>query len=362
MAENEVHLFDDFVTEDSIYLIDSKDVEKENQSLLDTFEKVQSFVKQEIIEGSNNGECRKDCLVNVKHNLRSKINDSDEESDDSDPGDESEKTSCNIKKEKRDSDFSEEDYTNSSHNEDEAMFETKIEVEYHGVKYDKEDESGDANEFIKTENIENTSPSRKREIIKGDKSNGVKNRCPHCLKEFTRKAHLKHHVESKHGDPLQRKKYKCPQCLKAYIDIYYLKKHVSRCNIKHNGFEHTCPHCPKVYINKHYFKEHVESQHGDPSHRKKYKCPQCDQIFSSIFTIPYNNKKQDNCPHCPRAYTGRRYSKTTFKTNMTIPYKENITNAPIAHRGSKELLTLDDKIVLTKQNLNRHIKSKHKST
>ncbi|CAH0563523.1 unnamed protein product [Brassicogethes aeneus] len=319
MAENEVHLFD---------------VEKENQSLLDTFEKVQSFVEQEIIEGNNNGECRKDCFVNVKHNLRSKINDSDEESDDSDPGDESEKTSCNIKKEIRDSDFSEEDYTNSSHYEDEVMFETKIEVEYHGVEYGNKDKSGDANEFIKKENIENTSPSRKSEIIKGDKSNGVKNRCPQCLKEFTRKANLKHHLKSQHGDPLQRKKYKCPQCPKAYTEARYLKKHVSRCNIKYNGFEHTCPHCPKVYINKHQFKQHVESQHGDPSHRKKYKCPQCDVMFSSIFSksrhvqIQHSLCAKYSCLHCPKAFTRSEHLKSHVRIKHGDPLERKKYKCP----------------------------------
>ncbi|CAH0549835.1 unnamed protein product [Brassicogethes aeneus] len=74
------------------------------------------------------------------HCFGSKINDSDEEATNYD--DQRKDFSCNIKEE-RDSDFSEDD-KNSSHNgdneekyEDEAMFETKIEVEYNGVQYDE---------------------------------------------------------------------------------------------------------------------------------------------------------------------------------------------------------------------------------
>ncbi|CAH0549875.1 unnamed protein product [Brassicogethes aeneus] len=67
-----------------------------------------------------------------------------------DDGDDREDFSCNIKKEEWGSDFYEEDDKNSSHNEekdeDEAMFETKSMVEYHGDEY--YDESGTNNEVL----------------------------------------------------------------------------------------------------------------------------------------------------------------------------------------------------------------------
>ncbi|CAH0548588.1 unnamed protein product [Brassicogethes aeneus] len=81
----------------------------------------------------------------------SKINDSDEESDNSGNGDESEDFSCNIKEEGWDSDFTEDDTNllhNEENNEDKAMFGTKIKVEYHGIQYD---ESGIDSEDVNKE-------------------------------------------------------------------------------------------------------------------------------------------------------------------------------------------------------------------
>ncbi|CAH0556819.1 unnamed protein product [Brassicogethes aeneus] len=71
----------------------------------------------------------------------SKINDGDEECDDSDHGDESENFLYNIKEEGDNSESSVEDNKNylyikdEGKDENEAMFETKIEVKYHGVEY-----------------------------------------------------------------------------------------------------------------------------------------------------------------------------------------------------------------------------------
>ncbi|CAH0563522.1 unnamed protein product [Brassicogethes aeneus] len=431
MKEEDLHFFDDFVTEDSIYFIDSENVRNENQTLLDsriTFEKVKKPVEPKNIEGNNNKECRKDSWIKtaveesyneneatdiddedsstsenkeknkkkpktkvnnhkVRRSSRSTIkivpvvddssdeerdfsadedssytpedeevkgdkykrriksgsvknvgknlspiiiyedkmrnNYSDEESDNSDPEEESEKTSYNMKKEIRDSDFSEEDYTNSSHTEDEAMEILKGRC---------------PREFKRTGHLK-----RQRK----------KYNCPLCDETFSTRISRGAHMKKKH-DIIQRKKYKCSNCDKIFPRQYHLNQHFQT---KHNDFKYTCPHCPKEHKHEYLLKKHVESKHLH-SLCAKYSCPHCPQAFTRSDNLKKHVQNQHGkpgkkykCPHCPNRFKRSDNLKRHIKNLHGDPLQRKNHECPLC-----------DKIVLNKHNLNKHIKSKHKST
>ncbi|CAH0549689.1 unnamed protein product, partial [Brassicogethes aeneus] len=349
--DEKLNFIEDFVTKDSIYVIKPKDVELENQSLLDsllTFEKEQNIVTLENIERNINEECRRDCQVDCKtssthskvstkikeeddhclddfhvktecdttdthvsidwvklinfseksgnthskvieeikeeeHCLddfyvktESKINGNDEYNN-SHRGDESKGFVCNIEHERRDNVFSKEDYTNYLHNEDdkdEAMLETKIEVENHGVETNICDmipnksgtEKKVGNFEIRKIIIVTTRRKRKRGSFK----------CVICEKVFTSGFTLKTHLNAVHLKIFK----KCPHCdFKTPYDKI-LKRHQ---NVKHEGVFQKCPYCTEALDTKKNLDFHVQTMH------------KAQNKIERKITITNNFKKCDNC-------------------------------------------------------------------
>ncbi|CAH0549305.1 unnamed protein product [Brassicogethes aeneus] len=350
MEEKKVNLIEDFVTNDSIYIIDSKDVKRENQSLLDdlvTFEKVQSSVVQKNTEeGNHNEEHRNDCWVGretsntrisndfielsdsdggsgryqgntdikeeeeeEKHCLDDfyvetefEINNTDEDCDNSDDGGKIEDFSCNIKEEKRGGDFSEEDDKILSHNEDdegknegEGTFETKIEVEYHGVQ--NEDMTGKENLF----------------------------KCNVCPKQYQTKESLLYHKKYTH------RKFKCDKCDYETVDNSNLKKH-SKIHDKSKYFK--CKFCAYIAaelkcLNCHILTKHKSENKGENKIKitnKIYQCPKCphstviktshDQHIKVCLNL--KNVQWYKCEFCPYKNVTKNYTERHMKTHKKI--------------------------------------------
>ncbi|CAH0563396.1 unnamed protein product [Brassicogethes aeneus] len=482
MEENKVQLLDELDTKENINLIHSKDVEKENPSLLDsliTFGRVQNSVEPKNFEGNNNEKCRHYCKV------ESKINDCVEEKHESDPGDETKKILCNIKEEKMDSDFEDEKY--SPYNE--AIFETKFLMDYHKVKYEDEDDLGSKinesveerdkpdlvdesekllcnikeeikedimdsdfsedeknylhNEVIletKTEvdyhKVKTDDEDESGEALKGDDD---KNRCPHCQKQYTARHNLKQHIESQHGDLTDRKKYTCPHCEKIFSHLGTKNDHIrskhegfkincphcpktftTKCGLrqhlktlnhdspqkkeyqcaqcernftekdlltqhvklKHKGFKYTCPHCPKTYSTRSILQQHVQSQHGDPVQRKKYECAQCDKTFASVGYLNTHIKSTHEgfkfpCPHCPKMYTERRglyghlqIKHAALKKEYKCPLcdekfstrKSRLAHIDEVHDGHRYKCEHCQKTYIHSGNFNKHVRNHHSDT
>ncbi|CAH0549695.1 unnamed protein product [Brassicogethes aeneus] len=281
MVENEVYLFDDFVTEDSIYIIDTKFVEKENDcradcETSDTHVSINSDKLSEFSEGSRNTgqsqvnkeikeEIEKHCLDDLYVESEFKINDSAEKIDNSDVGDESKHFYCNIKEEGRDGDFSEEDDQNSAHNEekneDEAMFETKIELEYHGVQCS--DMSG------------------KEKLFK----------CDFCLKKFQRKGNLLNHKKNFHLKDKQEQ-FKCNKCDYVTVKKRYFNRHLIIHDKKKYFKCHFCPHMAAELktLNSHILSKHKIENVGENKIKitsKIHECTKCP--YSTLNKTTYEN-------------------------------------------------------------------------
>ncbi|CAH0549833.1 unnamed protein product [Brassicogethes aeneus] len=171
------------------------------------------------------------------HNFGSKIPDSHEKS--GNYNDESKDFSSNIKEEERASDFFQHN-KNEEKDEDEVMFEPKIEMEYHGVEYY---ESGTNSEVVNKDiqaiigltkagkEIGNTPESRNGRV---EDIVDCVYECTHCLVQFfDKEIGLKH--EKKCSKPNVRadkvKLFECELCSKKYPTkkvLFDHKKYVHR--------------------------------------------------------------------------------------------------------------------------------------
>ncbi|CAH0549861.1 unnamed protein product [Brassicogethes aeneus] len=259
---------------------------------------------------------------------RSKINDGDEESDNSGNGNEREDFICNIKE-----DFSKEGDKNGSRNEeneekdeDEAMFETKIEVEDHEVQYD--DTSG------------------KEKLFKCDL-------CPKKYKRYNSLFVHKKYIHEKDG----LKKFKCKICeyvtlrkssLKLHLKIHDKKKYL-KC--------HFCEYSAAELrnLNAHIFSKHKLENKGDNKIKitsKIYKCTKC--LYSTVRKNDYDyhifsclKLKTDKLHKCPICH-------------FTAIQKSNLKRHIKTHNTIKELKCLFCKFQCNlKCNLDNHIIFKH---
>ncbi|CAH0549853.1 unnamed protein product [Brassicogethes aeneus] len=194
------------------------------------------------------------------HNLlrldpyRFEINNSVEDCDNSDDGGKSEDSSCNTKEEERGDDFSEKDDKNLSHNEDEeedegeGTFETKIEVEYHGVQND--DMTGKKKSF----------------------------KCNVCPKQYQTKESLFYHKKYTHRkDGLE--KFKCGKCDYKTMDNSNLKKHL-KIHDKSKYFKYHF--CEYIAAELKCLDSHLLNKHKSEIKENKikiaskiYQCPKC---------------------------------------------------------------------------------------
>ncbi|CAH0549832.1 unnamed protein product [Brassicogethes aeneus] len=304
----------------------------------------------------------------------SEIKESDE--DNSDHGDEMDRFFCNIKEEGRDGYFSEEDDKNLSDSEekdeDEAMFETKIEVEYHGVQYD--DQSGkeklfkcdlcpkkydskrgvsqhkkffhfkDEQEQFKCDQCDYVTVRKgifKRHLKVHEKNNNLK--CQFCefkaLELWSLNAHLlsKHKLEKEEREKIKQisKIYECSKCLYLTIKKSQYDGHIKFCLKLENVKWHKCDICHYQSIRKRLLEIHMKIHNKI----KEFKCFFClfschkkNEVdnhilrkhpdFLNEFNISIITSKILCCQNC-------NY-RTTFNSDLKRHFKRNHgENAPI---------------------------------
>ncbi|CAH0549825.1 unnamed protein product [Brassicogethes aeneus] len=232
----------------------------------------------------------------------SEIIESDE--DNSDHGDKIEPFFCNVKEEGRGSDFFEEEDQNLSDNEekdeDEAMLETKIEVEYHGVDF--EDISGKGKFF----------------------------KCDFCPKMYKSKTCLCRHKKYIHLKGKQER-FKCGKC--DYESAYKssLNRHIKIHDIKNKLKCHFCQFLTAELRSLH---AHVLSKHKLENEEKEkikilgkiHQCPECS--YSTVYKSAYDNhikvclKLENvewyNCHICHYKTIHKRHLDSHVKTHNKI--------------------------------------------
>ncbi|CAH0549831.1 unnamed protein product [Brassicogethes aeneus] len=263
--------------------------------------------------------------------LGSEIKDSDE--DNSDHGNKMDRFFCNIKEERRDGDFSEEDDKNLSGNEekdeDEAMFETKIEVEYHGVQYD--DQSG------------------KKKLFK----------CDLCPKKYDSKKGVSQHKKFFHFKD-EQEQFKCDQCDYVTVRKGIFKRHL-KVHEKNNNLK--CQFCEFKALELWSLNAHILSKHKlEKEERVKikqlskiYECSKCSyltikksQYDSHIkFCLKLENVKWHKCDICH--YQSIR--KRLLEIHMKIHNKIKEFKCLFCTFHSNEKKSLDNHLLRKHQNL-----------
>ncbi|CAH0549826.1 unnamed protein product [Brassicogethes aeneus] len=257
----------------------------------------------------------------------SEIKESDE--DNSDHGDEIDPFFCNIKEEGRYSDFSEEDKNlsdNEEKDEDEAMLETKIEVEYDGVQYD--DKSG------------------KEKLFK----------CDLCPKKYQTKKDLLAHKKYFHLKDKQEQ-FKCNKCNYVTVRKGCLNRHLK---IHENKNELKCHICQFMAAQWRSLNEHLLSNHTLKNEEREkikiinkiHECPKC--LYSTVYKLAYTN----HIKVCLKIKNVGRY-KCHICHYRSI-HKKNLKSHIKYHNKIKELKCLFCKYCFHKKfELDNHILRKH---
>lgn len=124
--------------------------------------------------------------------------------------------------------------------------------------------------------------------------------CPHCIKQFSMKYHLKSHIANVHNEnPF---KFQCNQCSMFFPKKIKLLKH-QRKEHKEIIIKVKCyyPYCYKSYLTQSKLDEHIKLSHGqislediDKDHQeqcaskvKYYRCPyeDCIKIYTTYFNL-----------------------------------------------------------------------------
>ncbi|CAH0548724.1 unnamed protein product [Brassicogethes aeneus] len=326
-------------------------------------------IKQEIKEELDNDEVLLDKgryiislpqrYLNIPaHNFGSKINNS-EENDNSVDEDESRDLSCNIKEEGMDIDFAKGDKIslhNKEKDEDEAMFETKIKVEHHGVQYD---ESGTNQEVANKELVEETGKEIRKNLESGNDKGEDNLECKYCSTKFFKKELLESH-EKKCLNPRNKvdkeKLFSCDVCLKKYQTKRSLNEHTKYIHLKDKLEKIKCSKCDFATVRKDTFKTHLknhEEQSSEVDKRKLFKCELCFKKYQTRRNLSEHKKyvhtkhelEKFKCSECDFVTV----RKDTFKTHLKIHDKQSYLKCYFCPYVASQLRTLDS-----------HILSKHK--
>ncbi|CAH0549874.1 unnamed protein product [Brassicogethes aeneus] len=268
-----------------------------------------------------------------------------------DDGDDREDFSCNIKKEEWGSDFYEEDDKNSSHNEekdeDEAMFETKSMVEYHGDEY--YDESGTNNEVLN----EIVLPKEEKESHKEQKLL----ECDICLRKYQTKEGLYQHKKYVH-EIEEQEQFKCEKCEYQSSRKCHLNDHL-KIHDKTNYLK--CQFCKYMAarlrtLNAHILSKHkIESNEGEHKVKitsKIHTCPKCS--YSTVFKTSYDNHvkvclklKNVKCYECEICHFRTIHKRSLNSHKKTHNKIKQLTCLFCPHKSNE------------KRNLDNHILTKH---
>ncbi|CAH0556818.1 unnamed protein product [Brassicogethes aeneus] len=295
----------------------------------------------------------------------SKINDGDEECDDSDHGDESENFLYNIKEEGDNSESSVEDNKNylyikdEGKDENEAMFETKIEVKYHGVEYNDISavKSGADSEVVNKNilaKIVLPKESHEEQYLKPRGKVGEQHffKCDNCPKEYQTKTDLLRHKKYVHiKDGLE--KFKCNSC--DYMTVKksdfnsHSKIHDKEKYLKCHFCEYVSPH--KRNLNAHILKNH-QFENKIKITNKIFQCTKC--LYSTVYKSHYDN----HILVCLKLKDEKFYE--CHICNYRTILKRNLTGHIKTHSKIKELKCIFCQYQCNKKStLDNHILFKH---
>ena len=107
--------------------------------------------------------------------------------------------------------------------------------------------------------------------------------CEICLKKFSRKEHLKRHMENKHS-PNSGKIYRCEKCEKSYERGDHLRRHMksdhrdvaAQSSEGDEEEESICEYCGKTFIRKDKMQRHIKEVHVP---EETHKCGECGELF-----------------------------------------------------------------------------------
>ncbi|XP_046558601.1 uncharacterized protein LOC124267674 [Haliotis rubra] len=125
-----------------------------------------------------------------------------------------------------------------------------------------------------------TSQTRQQEHVQVV-HHGIRFKCQYCGREFTsRSGHKLHELDHLGKNPYR--KYKCEKCFKSFPSKTGLNNHLTRvCQ------QFKCRKCKAVFVNAQDHHHHVSNCRRMPA---PIKCPECQQVFSSKFSLERHSK------------------------------------------------------------------------
>ena len=148
--------------------------------------------------------------------------------------------------------------------------------------------------------------------------------CSSCDSSYTRKSHLKAHINAFH----EGKGFNCNVCGKIFKDSYNLNRHVTSMHENKKNFH--CQLCPKTYAELRDLNKHISVYHQNDG---KYKCEFCEMEFpflrdknQHLFNIHQiivppleetsndETKEKFECQYCQKLFS----KKSNMKSHISI--------------------------------------------
>ena len=142
-------------------------------------------------------------------------------------------------------------------------------------------------------------------------------KCDFCQKYFSKKQHLKFHMNSHHR--ANGKQYNCEHCLKGFTEESELISHKME---THNSFTlHQCKCCEKYFGKKDILMDHMVTHHADVE--KPYQCEYCAKCFVEEVKLTTHKKLHEaysllQCEFCKKSFTTKRKFEAHMKTHAKV--------------------------------------------
>ena len=147
--------------------------------------------------------------------------------------------------------------------------------------------------------------------------------CDKCNKSFTKKDHLKTHIQSIH----ENVRYNCDKCDKSFTHKSSLRTHIRSA---HKNVQ--CDKCNKNFSDIGNLKKHIQSVHENI----RYNCDKCNKSFSLKGTLTkhiqsVHQNVRYNCDKCDKSFLQKGYLNR-HTCNKTIALWNSTLNRPILKR------------------------------
>ena len=161
-------------------------------------------------------------------------------------------------------------------------------------------------------------------------SEGKKNQCSFCRKDFTEISSLLYHEAGHLNGPSYEKVLDCELCHKVFSSPSALSKHARR---EHVGFRpFVCQICNKRYI----FRSDLIRHHSSHTGAKPFKCSYCPKLFAhKKYLVPHERihtgETPYQCTYCPKKFSS--------KDSLTYHERTHTGETPyickVCHKGFK---------------------------